>query len=305
MAIIPSFFMDAVVSLGVSHPNQPDKKIWVGTGFLVGRKETDAPNQSTVYVITNKHVIENQPMLYVRFNHVGNTGVEDLPMPLVHKDGSPLFSLHPNRSVDIVAIQILPMVIIQKNLSLNYFDLDDHAVTLSQMEKTGINEGNLVFALGFLMNLVHDQIKAPICRLGCIARVADAFISPANASQYLVDAQTFPGNSGGPIISRPENFSIQGTPVNNKANLIGILSAYIPYREVLYSRHSGHDRMIQEENSGLTIVHPVDRIKEVVELEWQRNEDKKAKAKTQQPEKPIEKHVTGEIIHDSENEEEN
>ena len=28
--------------------------------------------------------------------------------------------------------------------------------------------------------------------------------------------------------------------------------------------------MIQEENSGLTIVHPVDRINEVVELEWKR-----------------------------------
>ena len=28
--------------------------------------------------------------------------------------------------------------------------------------------------------------------------------------------------------------------------------------------------MIQEENSGLTIVHPVDRIKEVVEIEWSR-----------------------------------
>lgn len=28
--------------------------------------------------------------------------------------------------------------------------------------------------------------------------------------------------------------------------------------------------MIQEENSGLTNVHPVDRIKEVVELEWRR-----------------------------------
>lgn len=33
--------------------------------------------------------------------------------------------------------------------------------------------------------------------------------------------------------------------------------------------------MIQEENSGLTIVHPVDRIKEVVELEWIRIEEKK------------------------------
>ena len=33
--------------------------------------------------------------------------------------------------------------------------------------------------------------------------------------------------------------------------------------------------MIQEENSGLTIVHPVDRIKEVVEREWARIETQK------------------------------
>ena len=64
--------------------------------------------------------------------------------------------------------------------------------------------------------------------------------------------------------------SISGTPNNDRANLIGILSAYIPYRETLYSRQTGRDRMIQEENSGLTIVHPVDRIKEVVEIEWNR-----------------------------------
>ena len=86
----------------------------------------------------------------------------------------------------------------------------------------------------------------------------------------MADAQTFPGSSGGPIISRPEHISISGTPNNDRANLIGILSAYIPYRETLYSRQTGRDRMIQEENSGLTIVHPVDRIKEVVEIEWSR-----------------------------------
>ena len=34
--------------------------------------------------------------------------------------------------------------------------------------------------------------------------------------------------------------------------------------------------MIQEENSGLTIVHPVDRIKEVVEIEWARIEKTKS-----------------------------
>ena len=276
----------------------------MGTGFLVGRKETNDPNQLTVYVITNKHVIDNQPMLYVRFNHVGNTGVEDLLMPLVHKDGSPLFSLHPNRLVDIVAIQILPMVIIQKHLSLHCFDINDHAVTLSQMQKTGIDEGSLVYALGYPMNLVHNLIRTPICRLGCISRVADAFGDPANAIQFLVDAQTFPGNSGGPVVSRPEHISIDGTPHNTNANLIGILSAYIPYQETLFSRQTGRNRMIQEENSGLTIVHPVDRIKEVVELEWQRNEDRKIKVKTQQQAQPTKKQVTGEIIRDSGNNEE-
>lgn len=303
MAIIPPFFMEAVVSLGVMIPS--GKKVWVGTGFLVGRKERDNPSQSTVYIITNKHVVNSQSLLFVRFNRDKNTGIKDLPMPLTDEKGERCFSEHLKPNVDVVAIQINPNVIVTNQLSLKFFDLDNHAITLEEMKNTGVNEGNLIYALGFPMNLVNDSVKAPVCRLGCIARVADAFVDPENASQYLVDAHTFPGNSGGPIISRPENMSIQGTPNNAKANLIGILSAYIPYKEVLYSRHSGHDRMIQEENSGLTIVHPVDRIKEVVELEWQRNEDRKAKAKVQQPDKPIEKHVTGEIIHDSENEEEN
>lgn len=272
MAIIPPFFMDAVVALGIELPDK--KKHWVGTGFLVGRKEKNNPEQSTVYVITNKHVIRGQRVLYVRFNNSDQVGVKDLLMSLIDNNGTPIFSEHPVASVDIVAIQIIPKVILDNRLSLNFFDLDDHALTLEQMKATGVDEGSLIYALGFPMNLVDNSIKAPICRLGCISRVADAFVNPSVAEQYLVDAQTFPGNSGGPIVSRPEQVSINGTPHNSNANLIGILCAYIPYRETLCSRQTGHDRMIQEENSGLTIVHPVDRIKEVVELEWQRVESK-------------------------------
>lgn len=273
MAIIPPFFMDAVVALGIEVSGP--KKHWVGTGFLVGRKEQDNPELSTVYIITNKHVVKNQQLLYVRFNNIGFAGVKDLPMPLIDKGGSKIFSEHSNPNVDVVAIQIIPQVIIDHKLSLSFFDLEDHALTLEQMQNTGVDEGSLVYALGFPMNLVNDSVKAPICRLGCIARVADAFVTPQKTEAYLVDAQTFPGNSGGPIVSRPEHISIDGTPKNTSSNLIGILSAYIPYRETLYSRQTGRDRMVQEENSGLTIVHPVDRIKEVVEREWARVERQK------------------------------
>lgn len=191
--------------------------------------------------------------------------------------GVPMFSAHPHDKTDIIALQILPQTLINDKSIWGAFDLADHALTLDQMQNTGVNEGSLVYALGFPMDLV-DPIKVPICRLGCISRVTDAFLLKKGTPIFLVDAQTFPGNSGGPIVSRPEHISIDGTPSNTSANLIGILSAYIPYRETLYSRQTGRDRMIQEENSGLTIVHPVDRIKEVVELEWARIEAQKKAA---------------------------
>ena len=270
MAIIPPFFMDAVVALGLKTPD--NKTTCIGTGFLVGRKEKNDPSRSTIYVITNKHIVEKKSELFVRFNHSGTTGVGDMPMQLVDKNGIKNYSEHILPDVDVVAIQILPQVIVDNDLSLSYFILEDHGLTLTKMKETGVEEGSLVYTLGFPMRLVGETVKAPVCRLGCISRVTDAFNYPESATAFLIDAQTFPGNSGGPVVSRPELVSISGTPKNTKANLIGILSAYIPYQETLYSRQTGRNRMVQEENSGLTIVHPVDRIKEVVEVEYARSE---------------------------------
>lgn len=273
MAIIPSFFLNAVVALGVDGVD--GEKHWIGTGFIVGRKEVDNPTLSTYYIITNKHVIKYQRFVYVRFNSLGGTLVKDYRVDLYDDAGTPLFSAHPHDKTDVIALQILPQTLINDKSIWGAFDLTDHALTLEQMQSTGVEEGSLVYALGFPMNLV-DPIKVPICRLGCVSRVTDAFLLKNQTPVFLVDAQTFPGNSGGPIVSRPEQVSISGTPCNASSNLIGILSAYIPYREVLYSRQTGRDRMNTEENSGLTIVHPVDRIKEVVELEWARVEQQKA-----------------------------
>lgn len=272
MAIIPSFFMNAVVALGVDGTN--GEKHWIGTGFIVGRKEIDNPTLSTYYIITNKHVIQNQTYIYVRFNSLGEAFVKDYRIDLSNGDGEPVFSAHPNDKTDIIAMQILPRTLINDKSIWGAFDLEDHSLTLKQMQTTGVEEGSLVYALGFPMNLV-DPIKVPICRLGCISRVMNAFIKEKEYPTFLVDAQVFPGNSGGPIVSRPERLSIEGTPSNSSANLIGILSEYIPYQETLYSCQTGRARMIQEENSGLTVVHPVDRIKEVVELEWARIERRK------------------------------
>lgn len=268
MAIIPSFFMNAVVALGIELPNK--NKHWIGTGFIVGRKEKDNPKLSTHYIITNKHVIKNQSKVYVRFNSNSESYVKDYQIDLFDANGLPAFSAHTDEKTDVIAIQIIPQTLTNDNSIWGSFDLEDHALTLEQMKSTGVEEGTLIYALGFPMNLVED-IKAPVCRLGCISRVYDAFLLAKKGNPiYLVDAQTFPGNSGGPIVNRPEQASITGTVHNDTTNLIGILSSYISYRDTLVSQQTGEAQMIQTENSGLTIVHPVDRIKEVVELEWKR-----------------------------------
>lgn len=269
MAIIPEFFMNAIISIGIVLPS--GNKNWIGTGFIVGRREIDDPNLSTHYIITNKHVVANQQRICVRFNSLGGTFIKDYDIDLYDANQCPLFSVHPNKDTDVIALQIIPQALIDDKSIWGSFDLNEHSLTLEQMKTTGVEEGSLVYALGFPMGLV-DNIKAPICRLGCISRITDTFLLKDGTPIFLVDAQAFPGNSGGPIISRPEYVSICGTPANTKAHLIGILSAYLPYNDKLISQQTGEIRMIQTENSGLTIVHPVDRIKEVVEIEWQRTE---------------------------------
>ena len=277
MAIIPKFFMDAVVALGVTSPNGGKK--WIGTGFLVERKEKTDPNQSTVYLITNKHVVKNNPVIYVRFNSLGDRFIMDYPVPLLDEAGNMLYSEHLHPSTDIIALQISPQTLIKDKSIWAAFDLNKHALTLTQMKDTGVQEGSLVYGLGFPLGIV-DVIKSPVCRLGCISRIWDSFVRIKEFPTFLVDAQAFPGNSGGPIISRPEMVSINGTPSNQSANLIGILSSYISYRDALVSQQTHQPVMFREENSGLTVVHPVDRIKEVVELEWERMEKLKTNGKT-------------------------
>ena len=101
MDIIPDFFLNAVVALGIDGGD--GKKHWIGTGFIVGRKEIDNPNLSTYYIITNKHVIEQEKYVYVRFNSLGGELVKDYRINLYDSMSVPMFSAHPHDKTDSTA----------------------------------------------------------------------------------------------------------------------------------------------------------------------------------------------------------
>ena len=260
MSLIPQFYMDAIVSIGV--PGFKGRTQWIGTGFL-GYRKVDAKGNVAPFLVTNKHVILNKKEIVLRFKSNVDGALKEIPVNL-EGDGKNTYRVHPNEKVDIAVLKLNGNYITRNNLQFDAFDIDEHAMTSSELRQEGVDEGSLIYMLGFPMGLVNANSKLPICRLGCVARMSKEQID--EQLNMLIDIQNFPGNSGSPIITKPEHTSIEGTKALSKAVLIGIVHSYIPYRENLINQQTGNVVEVRSENSGIALVHPVEQIREVVDL---------------------------------------
>lgn len=251
--------MEAVLSVGVR--NDTDIK-WIATGFFVAKPLGE--NKFQPFMVTNKHVLEGKERVVIRLKKrdTGDLMVIDLPLMV---NGIKMYSTHPDENVDIAVVLIDGSCITKNNLDFAAFNIQEHALTSEEYLKEGGDEGSFVYMLGFPMGLVNVESNVPICRFGCIARMDQTEISAKK--HFLLDIQNFPGNSGSPIISRPEVVSIQDTPVLGKAALIGIVCGYIPYKESLINAQTQMVVEIRSENSGIAVANPVEYIRETVEAE--------------------------------------
>lgn len=262
MAIIPQAFLDAVVSIGVRSASGIR---WIGTGFLVVK--AFAPNKYQPLLITNKHVLEKQDSVVIRMRKKDTRELVVVDVPLVN-NGNMAYSCHPDDNVDIAAVLIVGKYLNDNMLSVSAFDIEGAILSSQDVLKHGGGEGTGIFMLGFPMGLVNTNSMAPICRSGCIARIDMDEIS--ETKNILLDIQNFPGNSGSPIITRPEVVSVDGTTALGMCALIGIVHAYIPYQETLVNSQTGRTVEIRSENSGIAMANPAEYIKEVVEIEIKR-----------------------------------
>jgi S1-C subfamily serine protease len=130
------------------------------------------------------------------------------------------------------------------------------------MKNIEVTEGDSVFALGYPIGNVGKTRQYVILRGGVISRIHD--LLEGFSSDYIIDAPVFPGNSGGPVIIKPEYIHIEGTQSHTQSRLIGLVKSYIPYSDVAISPQTGRPRVVFEENTGLTNVEPVDYIVETI-----------------------------------------
>ena len=165
------------------------------------------------------------------------------------------------------------------------FQSDLDVIGSEQLRNQGVTEGDGVFVLGFPMGMVDPEQQYVVCRAGVIARIRD--LLEDKTTDFLVDAAVFPGNSGGPVILKPELASLSGTKAIGQAVLIGIVKSYVPYRDVATSQQTRRARIIFEENSGLAAVEPADHILTTVELAMKRMKSRLAQAKWKAKRQPV------------------
>ncbi len=264
MSLIPKFFMEAVLSIGI---RDKDKRVqWIGTGFFIVKNV--GTNNYLPFIVTNRHVLWNQDAVVIRLKEKDTGNLRILDMPIV-ENGRKLYSENPYEKIDIAVILINGRFLEQNNLNLSAFDIDEHALTSTGFIAEGGDEGSYIYMLGFPMGLVNVESDTPVCRMGCVARMDAAEI--ASSKNYLLDVQNFPGNSGSPIISKPEALSIQGTKALDRSALIGIINGYIPYEEKLINTHTKRIVEVRSENSGIAVANPVEYIRDTLEMELIRN----------------------------------
>lgn len=260
MAIIPQVYLNSVVSIGV----RDDAKMlhWIGTGFFVGR---DAVEEGKVFplLVTNRHVFKGKDVVIIRMQKKDSEELVEVDFPLVNSDKSPRYTLHDMPDVDIAVLPINAQYILDHNLQFPYIHIDENAMSSLELREHGAEEGSIVYMLGFPMGLVNVSSNLPISRMGCIARMSETQIKEQH--NILVDIQNFPGNSGSPIITRPEFVSVGGSPSLQKSVLVGIVHSYIQYQESLINSQTKQIVEIRSENSGIANVHPVEYIRDIID----------------------------------------
>jgi S1-C subfamily serine protease len=263
MALIPPSYFDCVVAIGIKQTDGTNH--WIGTGFLFGNYSTTNPEGQklyNIYLVTNKHVFIDQTSVIIRFNPQDDKPATDYPVSLKDVDGKIIWTGHPDDKIDIALLSVDGAVLNKDGMKYSFFTSDDSTFGIEKLKEIETTEGDFIYVLGFPMGLVGRDRQHVILRSGSIARIRDLF--EKRSTDYVVDAFVFPGNSGGPVILKPEVISIQGTKSNNIAALIGVIKSYIPYQDVAISQQTNRPRIIFEDNSGLSIVEPIDYIIETI-----------------------------------------
>ncbi len=263
MALIPQAFFSAVVPVGTV---MADKLHWTGTGFFLMKKQPD--EKYRLFLVTSRHLVEGQKDIAILLeDSEAQLNVVNLQ---ISRDIEKRYSIHENKNVDLAVIGLDGGYFSKMKYKISPFEIDLASVTTEQYLAEGGSAGSSAFLMGYPMGVSENESAQPIVRTGCIARMDPAEIK--RSGMFIVDIPSYPGNSGSPVLTKPEVVAMQGSKPFQKCALLGMISAPISFKEVQMDKKSGDIKQVRNENSGLARVIPMEYIREVLEIENARSE---------------------------------
>lgn len=282
MALLHSIYLKSLVAIGDIETR--GKFSCKATGFLVGfiAGNSKYPEKRTywVFLVTNRHVFEKRKGVALRFN-TKDGGVKIFRQPLFFENSNEKRWLaHKNKKVDLALLHVSPRILQQTNVDYFFFNQEMFAY-YRNFKEIGIEVGDFVYVLGFPLAISGKSQNYPCVKLGAISRLDKELMREAKS--FWIDSAVFPGNSGGPVLLRPEIHSLNKTKSVSQMYLLGVVSGYLPYEERLYSFQYSIPQVVslERENSGLSFVVPMDFVRQIFR-QWERERKRKEKALKQQ-----------------------
>ena len=254
MSAIPLQYINATAAVGKRQPNGKIK--FTGSGFVYSVDAREHEHDERAYhsfLVTNRHVVAPLARPFVRQSYLPTVERPEW-LNVRGECEKEMWTMHPDDKID-VAVYPLPKP--KEGIGPEAFFNDEDVLYPLNMAQAEFIEGSGIFVLGFPLGLVDKDRNYVIARQGIVARILDWYEGVSRA--YLIDSLNYPGNSGGPVISRPTN-------ENERSKFVGMVSAYLPYRDVAVSQQTGEAMTRITENSGLAIVMPPTAIEETIDL---------------------------------------
>ena len=232
MALIPPKYLEAVVALGLRSDlegkevkGEPMRA--AATGFLYAYPESEghAHGGFRLWLVTCKHVVErvreatNGDEILVRLNSSEHRGMQTFRISLRQGEGAD-WTLHPNADVAVIPTSWPDLE--SKGVQWETFAAGRNALRRTEALEAGLSEGDEVFILGFPVGWQPGRQDYPTVRHGMLAQIRGWLRGEHDT--FLVDGSGFPGNSGGPVVTKPQVGSVEGTRTVPGSWLVGMVS---------------------------------------------------------------------------------
>jgi hypothetical protein len=160
-----------------------------------------------VYLVTARHVLKDpagqyHQSVWIRLNQKG-TGSQMIELPLAGNGALHVYEHPTDPSVDLAVIPFAP------NPAIFDFQFlpDEMLTTKESFPELHISEGSDVFFTGLFVQFLGQARNYPVTRFGRVAMVPDERIQwpdavggpPEMVDVYLLETQSFGGNSGSPV----------------------------------------------------------------------------------------------------------